>query len=112
MDLESHGSNVVATGGESGAVLTPEQVSTIISERIEGAFYYGATPTPLPPGFIVPERGEVNDAYRRDFDKEAAHEMEDRVYLAVLQAIADGRCDDPASLARTSLTASAVGFVR
>ncbi len=36
-------------------------------------------------------------------DCSAAHEMEDELYLLVLQSIANGECEDPRAIAKSAL---------
>lgn len=45
-------------------------------------------------------------------DDEAAHVDQDAAYKAVLTAIADGTCDDPAGCARTVLEIDSLDFSR
>lgn len=45
-------------------------------------------------------------------DSESAHADEDRLHSAVLHAIADGHCDDPAALARAALATEELTFSR
>ena len=45
-------------------------------------------------------------------DCEAAHSHEDRLWEAVLRAIADGRCRDPQACAREALQTLRFGFPR
>lgn len=47
-----------------------------------------------------------------DGDNEAAHSMEDDLYFAVLKAIAEGKTDDPQSLAREALKSADIEFTR
>lgn len=47
-----------------------------------------------------------------DGDDEDAHIHEDRLYMALLQAISDGACDDPAACAREALKAVDIRFYR
>jgi hypothetical protein len=37
-------------------------------------------------------------------DSEEAHELEDSLYLAVLTAIAEGKCEDPVAIAKEAIT--------
>jgi hypothetical protein len=49
-------------------------------------------------------------ALRRD--PESAHGLESQLYQDVLQAIADGKCPDPAALARVALQANKIKYPR
>lgn len=45
-------------------------------------------------------------------DHEAAHSEEDLLYTEILQAIADGKCTDPAAVAREAVTSDSIKFYR
>lgn len=45
-------------------------------------------------------------------DDETAHGMEDRLYLDLLRAIAEGRCADPAACAAEAIKADELDFAR
>jgi len=45
-------------------------------------------------------------------DDEAAHSEEDLLHFEVLQAIADGNCEDPAACAREALKTEEIEFSR
>ena len=45
-------------------------------------------------------------------DDEAAHAEEDDLHVAVLKAIADGKCADPAACAREALKTTEMKFAR
>lgn len=45
-------------------------------------------------------------------DDEIAHVEEDRLYVRVLRAIADDRCESPAECARLALASDRIGFNR
>lgn len=61
---------------------------------------------------------EVKDRVRQiqkksdDEDFEVAHIMEDQLYLDVLQAIADGKVNDPSKVAATALLSRNIQFAR
>jgi len=46
------------------------------------------------------------------YDPEAWHETEDAIHQAVLEAIAEGRCADPAAAAREALATRDIQFPR
>lgn len=54
----------------------------------------------------------VNDIKdnRRDF--EAAHVLEDELYLKVLRGIADGTCEDPQQVAKEAIKTQNISFPR
>lgn len=45
-------------------------------------------------------------------DPEAAHGSEDNLHQEVLDAIAEGNCDDPAALAAAALQSTLISFPR
>ena len=45
-------------------------------------------------------------------DDERAHSMEDALYGALLSAIAEGRCVDPAACAKAALATQKISFAR
>ena len=45
-------------------------------------------------------------------DPEAAHSMEDHLYVAVLRSIAHRTCDDPQGCAQAALEAQKIEFAR
>ena len=50
--------------------------------------------------------------YNKRWDNEGAHIAEDELYMDVLKAIAEGRCDDPAACASEALKSDNIDFVR
>lgn len=54
----------------------------------------------------------VNDIRILASDAEAAHKSEDDLYLALLTAIAEGRCKDPAECARVAIQSKNIAFHR
>lgn len=63
---------------------------------------------------MTPEEIAVKVGYIRDIagDDEAAHGREDALHQEVLQAIAEGRCADPAACARAALETTNIEFAR
>ena len=47
---------------------------------------------------------------RRDF--EAAHVLEDELYLKILRGIADGTCEDPQQVAKEAIKTQNISFPR
>lgn len=47
-----------------------------------------------------------------DSSSEKAHMLEDRLYLKLLQSIAEGSCPDPAGCARKAIEADEIEFSR
>jgi hypothetical protein len=45
-------------------------------------------------------------------DDEAAHSLEDELYLDLLQSIADGNCDDPQACAAEAIKTQDLNFAR
>lgn len=54
----------------------------------------------------------VNTIKAIELDCEAAHTHEDRLYLELLQAIANGTCDDPRACAAEAIKSQDVDFIR
>ena len=54
----------------------------------------------------------VKQIKERQGDYEAAHAMEDMLYLEALKAIASGNCDDPQAIAKEAIKTQRLGFAR
>ncbi len=89
----------------------------------EPATIQGATLTaaPAPPPHIEDGNGHLSEysvsalvrvVKRLSKDPEVAHSLEDELYLDVLRAIAERRCEDPAKLARLALGTQDLAFAR
>lgn len=61
---------------------------------------------------VVDVIARVEDIRKMADDDEAAHGSEDGLYERVLQAIADGTCEDPAVCAREALKTRDINFAR
>ena len=60
----------------------------------------------------VIEKVKVILRLAQERDHEAAHSAEDKLHQEVLTAIANGRCDDPRSLAEAALKTQGIDFIR
>ena len=54
----------------------------------------------------------LQQIYDKRWDDEGAHIAEDELYMDVLKAIAEGRCDDPAACASEALKSDNIDFAR
>jgi hypothetical protein len=54
----------------------------------------------------------VEEIRRLANDDEAAHSAEDRLYVDVMQSIADGSCEDPSACAAAALKTLEIDFER
>lgn len=64
---------------------------------------------PVTPSMIV---AVVYEIAKIQDDDEAAHSLEDRLHRAVLRAVAEGRCEDPARCAELATTSLDLTFGR
>jgi hypothetical protein len=55
---------------------------------------------------------QVKEVYASVGDYEAAHSLEDKLHQKVLEAIANGRCDDPQACASIALRTQGFDFPR
>lgn len=54
----------------------------------------------------------VNDIKDSSRDFEAAHIMEDELYLKILRGIADGTCENPQQVAKEAIKTQNISFPR